>query len=79
MQALALLLGASRPWTYWFAPVLLTAALLMVLVLAVGYVRRVLSPMIQARDAEARARFAEARRRASEQRPSRDIGSAKTA
>ena len=56
------LLAAAKPWTYWLAPLLLIAALVTVLVLAVGYYRKVLVPGYQ-------WRLWEEQRRRSEQRP----------
>lgn len=38
------LLAASRPWTYWMAPVLVATGVLAIATMAYGYYRNVLDP-----------------------------------
>lgn len=58
----SIVLAAAKPWTYWFAPVLLVAALLIIAAIGVGYYRRVAVPAFQWRLHEEQRRLAELRR-----------------
>jgi hypothetical protein len=39
-----LVLGVAKPWPYWFAPILLTAAVTFVVGMAIAYYRKVALP-----------------------------------
>jgi hypothetical protein len=41
------LFAAAKPWTYWMAPPLLAATVLLVLGMAIRYYRRILAPQYQ--------------------------------
>ncbi len=58
----SIVLAATKPWTYWFAPVLLITALVLIVGIAVGYYRRVAVPAFQWRLHEEQRRLAELRR-----------------
>lgn len=49
-------LGAAKPWTYWIAPPLLVAMLALIVVLAVGYYRKVMVPAFLSRLEEEKRR-----------------------
>jgi hypothetical protein len=51
----SMVLAAAKPWTYWFAPAFLVAALVLVVAIAVGYYRRVAVPAFWARVAQTEA------------------------
>ena len=55
----SMVLAAAKPWTYWFAPTFLVAAVVLLVTIAVGYYRRVAVPAFWARVAEEEARRAE--------------------
>lgn len=55
----SIVLSAAKPWTYWFAPVLLIIALLFIVGIAVGYYRRVAVPAFKWRLQEEQRRLAE--------------------
>ena len=57
----SIVVAAVKPWTYWFAPVLLIAGVLLVVGIAVGYYRRVAVPAFQWRLQEEQRRLAEQR------------------
>lgn len=58
----SIILAAAKPWTYWLAPALLIAALVLIAGIAIGYYRRVAVPAFQWRLHEEQRRLAEARR-----------------
>ncbi|MFP5372341.1 MAG: hypothetical protein ACLGI3_16555 [Actinomycetes bacterium] len=58
-----MVLAAARPWTYWLAPPLLMAGLLLILALAIEYYRTVAVP-------NARRQLLHEERRGAEQRSS---------
>lgn len=46
-MTMSMVLAAAEPWTYWLAPPLLVAELVLILGLATGYYRKVLVPSYQ--------------------------------
>jgi hypothetical protein len=67
----SMVLAAAKPWTYWFAPVFLVATLIMLLVMAVAYYRRVLLPAFWYRVATEEARAAQRAARPRTEMPNR--------
>ena len=47
MSIVSMVLAAARPWTYWLAPPLLVAELVLIVGLAIEYYRKVLVPSYQ--------------------------------
>lgn len=58
----SIFLTTAKPWTYWLAPALLIAALVLITGLGVGYYRRVVVPAFQWSLHEEQRRPAQARR-----------------
>ncbi len=47
MSIVSMVLAAAKPWTYWLAPPLLGAELILIVGLAIGYYRKVVVPSYQ--------------------------------
>ncbi len=47
MSMVSMVLAAAKPWTYWLAPPLLVAELIVIVGLAIGYHRKVVVPRYQ--------------------------------
>ncbi len=47
MSIVSMVFAAARPWTYWLAPPLLVAELVLIVGLAIGYYHKVLVPTYQ--------------------------------